>query len=150
MKDPRIEKLAEVLVTYSAGVKPGDKVFIGGSIVGAPLVTAVYRQVIKAGGHAHVALRPEECQEILLRDGSDEQLTFADPISQFTIEDVDVRIAFWGSNNTKALTRSDPAKQALVSQGRKQFMSTFLSPGCSQRASLGRDSISVSRVRTRC
>ena len=127
MKDPRIEKLAEVLVTYSAGVKPGDKVFIGGSVVGAPLVTAVFEQVVKAGGHAHVALRPEECQEILLRDGSDEQLSFADPVSQFTIENVDVRIAFWGSNNTKALTRSDPAKQALISQGRKQFMSTFLS-----------------------
>lgn len=132
MRDPRIDKLANVLVTYSTAVKPGDKVMIGGSIIGAPLVTAIYEEVIKAGGHPHVALRPDECQEILLRDGSDEQLQFADPISQFAIENIDVRIAYWGSNNTKALTKSDPTKQGLVSQGRKQFMSTFMSRAASK------------------
>ncbi len=132
MRDPRIDKLANVLVTYSTAVKPGDKVMIGGSIIGAPLVTALYEEVIKAGGHPHVALRPDECQEILLHDGSDEQLQFADPISQFAIENIDVRIAYWGSNNTKALSKSDPTKQGLVSQGRKQFMSTFMTRAASK------------------
>ena len=132
MRDPRIDKLANVLVTYSTAVKPGDKVMIGGSIIGAPLVTALYEEVIKAGGHPHVALQPDECREIILREGSDEQLQFADPISQFAIENIDVRIAYWGSNNTKALTKSDPAKQGLVSQGRKQFMSTFMTRAASK------------------
>lgn len=126
MRDPRIEKLAYVLVNYSTAVKQGDLVMIGGSTVGTPLVTAVYQQVIKAGGQPIVSLRPDECAEILLRDGSDEQLLFTDPISQYAIENVDVRIVFWGSYNTKALTKFDPAKQGKVSQARKQFMETFL------------------------
>ncbi len=126
MKDPRIEKLADVLVNYSTAVKPGDLVLIGGSLVGAPLVTAIYEQVIKSGGHPIVSMRPDECAEILLRDGSDEQLTFADPIAQYGVENADVRIAYWGATNTKALSKYDPAKQSLVSQGRKKFMETFL------------------------
>lgn len=126
MRDPRITKLADVLVNYSTKVLPGDLVMIGGSLIGAPLVTALYEEVIRAGGHPHVALHPDECQEILLREGSDKQLQFADPISQFAIENVDVRIAYWGSANTKALTRFDPKKQGIISQARKQFMSTFM------------------------
>ena len=126
MMDPRIEKLADVLVNYSTRVKKGDIVLIGGSTIGEALVTAVYRKVIEAGGHPNVALRPDECAEIKLRDASDEQLLFADPIDQFAIENADVRIAYWGSSNTKALTKCDPAKQGKVSQGRKKFMDTFL------------------------
>ena len=126
MRDPRVHKLADVLVHYSTAVKEGDVVMIGGSHVGLPLVTAVYEKVIQAGANAHVALRPDECGEILLREGSDAQLLFADPISQFAVENIDVRIAFWGAENTKALSRYDPAKQSKVSQGRKQFMEAFL------------------------
>ena len=92
MKDIRIEKLADVLVNYSTNVKSGDVVMIAGSTVGAPLVTALYEQVLRAGGHPLVALRPDECAEILLREGSDQQLEFADPVSQYMIENVDVRI----------------------------------------------------------
>lgn len=132
MKDPRIEKLAQVLVEYSAAVQPGDHVLIGGSTIGEPLVTAIYEKVINAGGNPHVALRPDACQEILLRDGTEEQLLFADPISQYAIENIDVRIAFWGSSNTKALTRFDPKRQGLASQSRKQFMATFMKRAASK------------------
>ena len=126
MKDPRLEKLARVLVNYSTGVREGDLVLIGGSIVGAPLASAIYRQVILAGGHPHIQLVPDECQEIKLRDASEQQLRFADPIAQFAIENADVRIAYWASANTKALTQCDPQRQGLLSQARKQFMTTFM------------------------
>ena len=36
-------------------------------------------------------------------------------------------IAFWGSENTKALSRYDPARQSMVNQARKKYMETFLS-----------------------
>ena len=38
MMDPRVEKLANVLVNYSVAVQPGDKVMIDGNIVGEPLL----------------------------------------------------------------------------------------------------------------
>ncbi len=126
MKDPRIEKLADVLVNYSAAVKKGDLVLIGGSTIGTPLVTALCSKVIAAGAHPIVSLQPDELAEIRLSESSDEQLTFEDPIAQYSIENVDVRIAYWGSANTKALSRCDPSRQSLLSQGRKKFMETFM------------------------
>ena len=46
MRDPRIEKLADVLVNYSVAIQPGDKVLIQGSVLGEPLLKAVYVQVV--------------------------------------------------------------------------------------------------------
>ena len=34
MQDPRIEKLADVLINYSVAVRPGDKVLIRGETPG--------------------------------------------------------------------------------------------------------------------
>lgn len=132
MRDSRLEKLAHVLVDYSTGVNKDDLVLISGSTIGTPLATALYQEVLRAGGHPTISLRPDECAEISLRDGSDQQLRYADPVAQFAIERVDVRISYWGSENTKALSKYDPARQSLVSQGRKQFMETFLQRAAKQ------------------
>ena len=72
MKDPRIEKLADVLVNYSAAVKKGDLVMIGGSTIGTPLVTALCSKVIAAGAHPIVSLQPDELAEIRLSESTDE------------------------------------------------------------------------------
>ena len=39
--DPRIEKLAEILVDYSVGVSKGDVVMVGTDVGGAPLAALV-------------------------------------------------------------------------------------------------------------
>ena len=44
MRDPRIDKLAEVLVNYSVSVRRNDVVRIVGSTIAMPLIRAVYRQ----------------------------------------------------------------------------------------------------------
>ena len=126
MRDVRLEKLADVLVNYSTGVKPGDVVRISGAPIGRPLVVALYRAVIRAGGHPVVMMTPDECAEIKLTEGSEAQLRFEDPILQHAIETIDVSISYWGDDNTKALSRSDPQRQALVSQARKKYMATFM------------------------
>jgi aminopeptidase len=41
---------ARVLVDYSLGVRPGDRVAIMGGVVAEPLLRAAYREVIRAGG----------------------------------------------------------------------------------------------------
>jgi aminopeptidase len=126
MVDPRIEKLAHVLVTYSTRVKPGDVVRITGAPITRPLAAALHREVVRVGGYPRVALLPEECDEILLTEGSDELLAFEDPIRQFEVENIDVSIGIWGGDNTKALSGVDPARQAIVSQARKKYFDTFL------------------------
>ncbi len=126
MRDSRIEKLADVLVNYSTRVKKGDVVRLTGALVGRPLIVALYRAVLRAGGQPIVVMGPEECHEIKLTEGSEEQLRFEDPLQQYIIETVDVTISYWGDENTKALSRVDPKKQALVSQARKKYMATFM------------------------
>jgi aminopeptidase len=126
MTDPRIEKLADVLVNYSTRVQPGNLVRIAGSPVGRPLVVALYRAVIRAGAFPLASLVPEECAEIRLMEGNEAQLRFEDPLQQFAIENVDVTITYWGDDNTKALSACDPARQALVSQSRKKYLAAFM------------------------
>ena len=126
MIDQRLEKLADVLVNYSTAVKAGDKVRITGAPVCRPLVVAIHRAVLRAGGFPIASLVPDELGENLLAEGNDAQLRFEDPLQQFAIETVDVNIGLWGGDNTKALSGNDPARQALVSQARRKYMATFM------------------------
>ena len=74
MRDPRLEKLAGVLVNYSVGVKKGQLVRISGPPVSQPLIVALYEKVLEAGGHPAVRMVPEELNEIFLKNANDEQL----------------------------------------------------------------------------
>src|SRR4051812_14714330 len=51
MRAPRLEKLADVLVNYSVGVKKDQVVRLSGPPVAEPLIVELYRKVIAAGGH---------------------------------------------------------------------------------------------------
>jgi aminopeptidase len=126
MHDPRLEKLADVLVRYSTCVRPGDLVRLVGPPVGRPLLVAVYRAVLLAGGHPHIRIVPDECAELKLDLAGEEQLRYEDPIDLYAVEHVDVSIGVWGQDNTKALSGTAPVRQALVSQARRKMMNRFL------------------------
>ena len=49
--DPRAQNLAKILVGYSTKVKEGEVVSIDGESAAAPLLLAVYEEVLKAGGN---------------------------------------------------------------------------------------------------
>ena len=53
MSDPRFALWARTLVNYSVtgGVKPGDRVAIGGGTAAEPLLRAIYRATLDAGGY---------------------------------------------------------------------------------------------------
>ena len=126
MNDPRLGQLARVLVNYSVGVRPGDLVRITGAPVTEPLVVALYREVVLAGGHPLVRLVPDECQELLLKLAGEAQLGHTNPLALHEVETIDCSIGIWGDANTKALTNCDPARQALFKQSRKKITETFL------------------------
>lgn len=126
MTDPRLEKLAAVLVNFSTAVRPGDVVRLAGSAVGRPLLVALYRAVLQAGGLPRVSMAPDECAEIRLAEGSEAQLRWEDPIELAELEAIDVSISLWGQDNTKALSGADPVRQALVSQARRKYLGRFM------------------------
>ena len=58
LEDPRIARMAKVLVEYSLEVKPGWIVTISSTTAAMPLVQAVYQHILVAGGHPYVLLEP--------------------------------------------------------------------------------------------
>jgi len=126
MRDPRLGKLAEVLVNYSVGVKQGQLVRIAAPSVAEPLLVEIYREVVRAGGHPMVRMTADELGEIFFKMGSDEQLDYLNPIAKFEIETIDCSIGVWADENTKALTNCDPKRMARNSAARRPIGDIFM------------------------
>src|SRR6266481_34245 len=126
MADPRLDKLANVLVRYSTGVQPGDVVALVAPPLAEPLLLAAYREVLLAGGHPVVHMEPEADAELLLKHGNHEQLSKQNPFEAWLLENCDVSIYVLAPVNTRALTQIDPGRQGLLETGRRRLMDTFL------------------------
>lgn len=124
--DPRLEKLAHVLVNYSVALKRGDVVIIKGPPVGEPLMLALYRAALEAGAQPHLRMAPEAAAELMLKYGQEHQLKYVSPLALHEVEKIDASIGLWASENTRALSNTDPAKHALLSAARQPIMSRFM------------------------
>lgn len=126
MTDPRIEKLADLLVNYSVAVRPGDKVVITGGTIAEPLLKAIYTRVLLAGGYPTMMAGLPGLDEILFRNASDDQLQHVPGWQKEIISSYDVRISIGAEHNTKALTGVDPTKMVTYSQGHRELMEIAL------------------------
>lgn len=126
MHDPRLEKLADVLVGYSTKVRPGQVVNVVADAIALPLVKAVYKRVISAGAHPVWTPRMQDLDELMIAHGSDEQLGFVSPLDMHRIESIDVVITFWAEQNTRYLTQYDHTKLTAMQASRKAFMKRFM------------------------
>ena len=127
MKDPRLEKLADMLVNYSVAVMPGQKVLIECSVQAEPLVKEVYKKVLQAGGYPLVVPRMPGMDELLYTYGSDDQLKHIPPPMAQMLETYDVLINLMSEVNTKSLSRIDPQKMVLRQRAYEPLMKTYLS-----------------------
>src|SRR5439155_23150297 len=126
MPDPRIEKLADVLVNYSVGVKKGQLVRITSTPAALELVNEVFRRVLAAGGHPFTKINAEETQEIFLKNATPEQLSYLNPIAKFEQERVDCSINIWAETNTRLLSSVDPESMRVNRAAKKDRKSTRL------------------------
>jgi aminopeptidase len=116
-----MQKLADLLVNYSAAVQPGDWVIIYGHVLALPLVNEVLSGVLRAGGHPSVLLSADELDETRLRDSSDAQLEWIAQTEQIINERADVTINLRAAGNTRALTGIDPGKQRTMLNARREL-----------------------------
>jgi len=110
MADPRVDRLAEILVQHSTKVQPGELVAIMGSAVAKPLMLACYRKVLEAGAHPRLSVAFDETQEFLLKHGNDAQLDYLDPVRMFEANTIQAAIRLRAPENTRLLSNTDPAK----------------------------------------
>lgn len=126
MRDLRYTKLAEVLVNYSVGVKPGQTVRISGASVAEPLIVELYRKVVEAGGHPLIRMTPDEVGEIFLKNATDTQLEFVSPIALHEVQNIDASIGIWADVNTRSMSNVDPKRMGLSQKARKPVFDIFM------------------------
>ncbi len=111
MADPRIKKLASILVRHSIRVKKGDVVLIAASTeLAKPLVLEVFREVLKAGGHPLTSIGFEETSNIFFDTATKEQIAFFPSTKLFEAKNVDCFVNIRAAANKKALSNVDPKK----------------------------------------
>ena len=111
MIDPRIQKLAQVLVRYSTAVKPGDRVRIAGTPLSEPLLREIYKEVLRAGAHPVVRLRLTDEDYLFYANATEAELDYVDPLLLHDAENIDVSIRAYPDENSHALTAVNPEKK---------------------------------------
>jgi len=109
MINPFYEKLANLAVNYSLNVKKGDRVYIVGPNFTQELLQALHVEVIKAGAHSFVRPLMEGGAEILLKFGTEDQLTYVDEVVFKVYKEFDCFIQILADYNTRKFSLVDPA-----------------------------------------
>jgi aminopeptidase len=120
MNDPRVDRLADLVVGYALGLGEGDVLRIDGFDVAAPLALATYRAALRVGAHPYANLQPTGLNELLVAQGSDEQIAYISPTQWQEIETVDAILTIWSEQNTRSFSRVDERRHgALIAAQRK-------------------------------
>jgi aminopeptidase len=111
MSDPRVKRLAKILVNHSLGVKRGETVLIGSSSeLAKPLVLEVFREVLAAGGHPLTSISFEETHNIFFEAATKAQLLNFPRTRLYEARKTDCFVNIKASLNKKALSNVDPKK----------------------------------------
>lgn len=133
MRDERLDRLADVIVRYSTKVRRGDLVSIGADPIAEPLVIALARAIIRVGGNPLWNVRSEALHELVVLEGSEDQLRYTPPMSMYVMQTVDVMINLWAEVNTRFLGKVDPARVALHQSARKPLNKLFMERAAKQQ-----------------
>jgi len=104
MLDPRMTRLAEVLVNYSTQLKPGEKVLI--EVIDAPddIACELVRIARAAGADPLVTIKHNQVIRALLTHGSDEQLHLIADVEALRMKNVQAYIGVRGTRNLTELS----------------------------------------------
>ena len=126
MSDIRLQRMAQVLVRYSLGIKKDERLAILSGPNAAPLVREVVREAIRAGSYPDTLVTLPGVQEIILKEGSYEQLSSIPPAQRMVFEEYETMLQLYSQDNTKELSGIDPARMAVVQQARRKLVETYM------------------------
>jgi len=99
------DEVADILVNYSTKVQPGDNILITMmEIETFPLVVAVFKEAVKAGGHPHVEFQSAYIDRALLKHGTLEQAGIVPEMHAAGMKWADVYIGLRGASNPYELS----------------------------------------------
>jgi aminopeptidase len=112
MPDPRVVKLAQIMVDYSLELKPGQQVWLRTAPVAQEFNLAFYEQAVKAGAHVLIDQAIPGAEEVYYKYASDQQLDFIAPHRKLVAETFDASLRVWSDENTRSLAGVDPKRIA--------------------------------------
>ena len=125
MPDPRVTKLAQVLVQYSLNLQSGELFALETTPLADELNLEVYKEAIKAGAHVTIQNRIPDANEIFYKYASDDQLEHVSPVLKMLTDTYDASLYIEALQNTRALSGIDPAKISQVSKANAGLTETF-------------------------
>jgi aminopeptidase len=120
MADPRVTKLAQVLVRYSLALRPGDEFCLVSSPLADELNLAVYQAAVEAGAHVSAVNQLAGSDELFLKYAGDDQLDHVPPLMRLVAEEYDALLQIKAPENTRALTGVDPARMSRVQRAQTE------------------------------
>ena len=113
MTDPRVRKLADLLINYSCRLKPGERVLLEAIDVPHSFTRAVAESAAKAGGAAVVLLKSNEVNRALMLHGSADSWGLTADVERLQMENVACYIGARGSHNVSELGDVPADKQKV-------------------------------------
>jgi len=116
MSDPRITKLAKVMVHYSLALKPGQQCQIRTHPLAEELTLAIYEEAVKAGAFVTIMNSVPGAEEIFYKYASEAQLDYVSPIRKLIAETFDASLNIWSEHNTRSLSGIDGTRMARTAK----------------------------------
>ncbi len=126
MADPRVGKLAQVLINYSLEIQPGESLAITTSPLASELSLAVYKEAILAGAHVQLYTQQPGANEIFLKHANDEQLDYVSPVMRMVIEEFDAMLQIGAVSNTRSLAGVDPERMGRRHKTQAELSKTMM------------------------
>ncbi len=126
MTDPRVNKLADVLIHYSLDVQPGQQMVIQTSPLADELTLACYAEALRCGAHVFIQNQVPGQDELYYKLASDAQLEYISPIRQMVIEKFDTMLNLWADYNTRELSGVNPSRMALRQKANAPLSKTYM------------------------
>ncbi|MGE5598130.1 MAG: aminopeptidase [Bacteroidota bacterium] len=115
-------KMARVLVEYSLGIRPGQRLLIEGRALAQPLMYEVYRRALQAGGLPELRVTLEGFEELFYREATEAQLDAPpSPLLMTSVRDYQAILTILGNYNTRSLSAIDPVRIARRSRGHAEY-----------------------------
>lgn len=122
MHDPRIDSLADQLITYSVDLQKGERILIELFDVPEAIGLALVRKVREVGGTPFIRQHSARLSRELLIGGTDDQYKVASELLLSEMEKMDSYIAIRGSYNTSETSDVPSEKNQLAMKHMRPVM----------------------------
>lgn len=125
--DKILDKYADLLINFALGsykgIKKGDVVLLKVPENAKPLLIALRRTVLKAGGHTIVHYLPDDIAEEFYEYATEDHLTFfPGKYLKGMVDEIDHLVAIIANTNPKELEKVDPKKIMTKNKSLKPYM----------------------------